>query len=625
MSRSRGHSPDSSDRGAESDNDFLRLPRSTHRHRQQRLISRASSISPRRSSSTKRPIRGFTKDWIDQFLSGPPRTERSNWLSDDSGSDSNSFLTNDHYLHQERSDDWLGLGEGGGGSSRTTEEPESTPRQTDGRSLRNRIGKKGKRRSRHDRTEILRQEDIWGFAYGQDPPPPTMSETVNDDRQLAATTEKPLPSISQGEAPSSLTAAAAAPNPKSVSVRPRPKKKIAWRGKACIIALPIDDKRGSEASGYRLLTVEDVNQRLKTWQDQGYDVRGFTISSPGEAFEDAELGGLSRPAHPDPTECQEEWNARRYTISFPDKAEWDAYVNFLQEEKLRALGVSFGDDQEAEEEEEVQDEARTSSPMLPSVTQAAASAFPGLVATPPIPTASAPANLVHPFSPACNQSPAVGMGLLASPGSQLGLLESYQHQYPIQATPPVQGLLNNPATMYGNMPNLSTVLSPVSALNSAHNFPSADDSFDAAEFERKPFSQNESQVHTLPSSFPEVEIAHPTPRGHGHNLSETLQKGLEAPNGCQSEEQRESGSGDKLSGLTGSRWAVPDDHQKPHGGDYPFHLVCFVGIERNDSLLLTIRSTPGRMTSKARILSWRLLISIPIRVFQGSHRDLRME
>ena len=53
-------------------------------------------------------IKDFTQDWINQYLSGKPRTERSNWLSDDSGSEAPSFFTAKNNFAD---DDWLGLEE----------------------------------------------------------------------------------------------------------------------------------------------------------------------------------------------------------------------------------------------------------------------------------------------------------------------------------------------------------------------------------------------------------------------------------------------------------------------------------------------------------------------------------
>lgn len=593
---SRSSSPDSTrsnfSRRAETDNDFLRpyVPRkSSARHSQ----SRGTSRSPRHDLGSKRggkTIKEFTKDWINQFLSGQPRTERSNWLSDDSGSDSQSFLASENYFDEDPSDGWLGLE----GSSRN-EDLLRTPKSSDfiGRSKRSGLGEKraGLRRAKHERTDTIRQEDIWGFAYDRDSQFFKMSE-VNNGRPDG---EKPLPPVPQEPSASSTGSSnPKAENPATEPLPPRPKKKMVWRGKACIIALPRDDKRGSEASGYRLLTAEDVERRLKEWEDEGFDIRGFSVGAPEDPTVVGDLGGLSRPPYPDPAESQEEWKAGRYGVSFPNRAEWDAYVNYLQEEKLRALGVSLGDEDE---------QLPSVSPVSAAVSQVAPP-FPGLIASPPIPTASAgsnPLGVANPFSPVFSQSANVSTGIasLASPVSQLsvqspffGVDQNVLGGYPIQfqPTPPAQGPLTPQlfnarqgviSTLPGNLPNLTSILPPVSPLNNGvfqsippkdsmdgrfvHDFQGED-----SDMRSPPPNFNQAEIHTPPGNFrvSNVEIAHPTPRGHDHNLSETLQKGLdeaEQPDyhleesiERQLDEEEHNHFG--RSGLSGSRWAVSGDH-----------------------------------------------------------------
>src|SRR5699024_7960029 len=138
--------------------------------------------------------------------------------------------------------------------------------------------------------------------------------------------------------------------------------------------------RGSEESGYRLLTPEDVKQRLKTWEEEGYDTRGFRVSVSDDPDDSSAIGddGMSRMPYPDDTDMKAEWADGHYGVHFPVKGEWDAYVNFLQEEKLRALGVSLGDEEE---------EQPSISPASAAMSQMAP--FPGLIESPPIPTASA--------------------------------------------------------------------------------------------------------------------------------------------------------------------------------------------------------------------------------------------
>ncbi|KAJ9291089.1 hypothetical protein DTO021C3_1305 [Paecilomyces variotii] len=553
-------------------------------------------------------IRDFTEDWINQYLSGQPRTERTNWLSDDSGSETPSFFTARNQFVDE--DGWLGLDD----DSRE-EDPLKTPTVADYVARRARVNNaevgllppRAKHISRKS-TDTLKQEDFWGFAYDKDPVPSKMSD--HQDRQLSveenaakplSPVEKPLPPPPPAETP---LGDSSTPKISSGDVSPvkaakasstaRPKKRVVWRGKACIIAVPLEDKRGSEESGYRLLTRADVEARLKKFQDEGYDTRGFSICMPEESFAPSEEGALSRPLHPDPAEMKKEWDAHNFHVSFPDQSVWDEYVNFLKEEKLRALGVSLGDDEPQQ----------TISPASGSMSHLPGQ-LPGLISSPPVPTGSANSNQFfagHPFSPHFNQS--ANLGSIASPAFYGGD-QNLPSGFPFQFTPPIQGTFTPQSflnarqtgvspTVPSNLPNLNSILSPVSPLNAddsnafhpgLHDIVSPHNEF-RQDGHGDLHSQPPRQLQTPseknePESFQShVEIAHPTPRGHGHNVSETLQKGLDRyaqadyhleesiqrqleEDDRESNQQHQFGAND----LLNSRWALPD--KIPQSSQFP--------------------------------------------------------
>lgn len=546
-------------------------------------------------------IRDFTQDWINQYLSGRQRTERHNWLSDDSGSEAPSFITARNHLADDLADDWLGLED----NTRDSELLQ-TPRLSDfvGR----RVAARAKaKQSLHKRADTLRQEDFWGFAYDKDPPKNIMSDQQESQSTMEVTSpvEKPLPAPPSGtvdenakmegtEFPVDALKRQTSETNRSSTVTPRRRKKLAWRGKACIIELPMDDKRGTEESGYRLLTPADVEARMKNWEDEGYDIRGFTVGATDDPSGPGELGGLSRPLYPDPYEVHEETKNQKVLISFPDKAVWDSYVAHLQEEKLRALGVSFGDD-----------EPQSSISPASTSNNPGQTPFSGLVGSPPIPAGSAGA--MHAFSPHFGQSTTAtsgGIGSLASPASQfsvqtpfMGMEQNLMSGYPFQfqPTPPAQGsmtpqsLINlrqaNSSTGPGALPSFNSMLSPVSPMNDQNAFHAGfnekdvfDDRFNQlGRDEGPPFPTPQTPVNA-PDHFhaSNVEIAHPTPRGHGHNLSETLQRGLDQMthpeyrmNG-QAQQHLEDEDHDGQHGfnanLLKSRWAMPenDHHQVAH-------------------------------------------------------------
>ncbi|RAL10399.1 putative myosin class II heavy chain (MHC) [Aspergillus homomorphus CBS 101889] len=652
--------------GPETNNPDLLRP-SARDNSTRRPYSRLLSRSPFGRKGGK-SIKDFTQDWINQYLSGQPRTERGNWLSDDSGSEAPSFFTAQNFA-EDTSDDWLGLEQ-----DTRDEDLLRTPTLADFGSRKTASGRgEGSKRNKeylHKRTDTLRQEDFWGFAYDKDPPLITMDSTEahtpagpSQHQTPSLLIEKPLPPPPVDEirdAPSSTECHQGSFDSQAVTgsgseqslVQPpvqRQRKKILWRGKACNIALPYDDRRGTEESGYRLLTFEDVEERLRSLNEQGYDTRGFSVCASND-LTDLELGGLSCPIFPDPGEVHEEFLSGKYEVGIPNKADWDAYVANLQEEKLRALGVSLGDDEPGPS-------------ISPAMSQMAS--FPGLVSSPPIPTASAasnPLSMSHHFSPQLNQpgNPATGLGSLASPASQFSLQTPFlgvdqnllpPYTMPFQPTPPAQGSLTpqsffNPrqpgvaSTMAGTLPNLNSILSPVSPMNEQGAFhpgysnPSfGDPSFgDQTGMPKDTYGDHDvldhvTEGHLLrPLRTPTenldnfhastVEIAQPTPRGHsrGQNLSETLQKGLDnfgptyhLEESFDRQQLDDGGRGQHLGHFDGteilkSRWAFGDNigvQQLPHhmhqfyDGNYSGE-VAHEGsdIDTNPSLSGTPRHAP---------------------------------
>ncbi|OKL60139.1 hypothetical protein UA08_04561 [Talaromyces atroroseus] len=564
-------------------------------------------------------IRQFTQDWIDQYLSGQPRTERTNWLSDDEGSEAPSFITARNNFGDDPTEGWLGLDEP------NEEDPLRTPTASNSLSLRSRKGLPnghlGRFRQKHISTlstATLRQEDFWSFAYGDEHPSITMSDAdtstprVEHESPAESPVEKPLP-IPPSE---DTTVVENIENVKS-DIRSRPslltqassmrgRNKVLWRGKACLIKVPQDDKRGSDESGNKLLTKVDVKNRLQTWVDKGYHVHGFDVFAP-ELDSTSQNGGFSRPPFPDQSEFQQEMASKFYPVRFPNLGEWEAYVEQLKEEKLRALGVSLGFDE---------------SPEAPSPASMVAlnqmAAFPGHITSPPIPTSSAASNHLygsHAFSHFNHSTnPSTNAESLASPAPQFGMQHPFYGvdgnivaglPYPYQATPPVAGTLT-PQSLFnarqnnifgtgpGVMPNLNAIFSPVSPLNADDIFNNGSNGqYDHRDSIHDTTHRNstshdrhtrESRAATLIMDDPQtetehfqasnVEIAHPTPRGHSHNLSETLQKGLDRYSHADYhlDQSMQGQLEDTEAGLQESRWAVAENDAQPSAARGQFSI-----------------------------------------------------
>ncbi|OJD23675.1 hypothetical protein ACJ73_04971 [Blastomyces percursus] len=563
------------------------------------------------------PIKDFTAEWINQYLSGQPRTERTNWLSDDSAdSGTGSFLTARNHLSEDQSEGWLGLED----DSQDEDLLKTPTSRTFGRSISKdllvprdtRRQPRSRVRSRHipkKSTDTLKQSDFWDIGHELDGVPTTAatmsdkkaqsrgalsphphgSSTAGDSSLPISPIDKPLPPPPPNEENGGVNHPPLPDSPRvvpkqsrtSTPVFQRPRKKVMWKKRQCFIALPLDDRRGSGHGGFPLLTPADMEKRLKEWEQQGYDTRGFD----GSRWFGLDASSQSRPAFPDPYESLREWQENKYTISFPDQSEWEAYVNFLKEEKLRALGVFLDPDPPAS--------AAALSPGGSLPMSQASSQFPANnhPFSPPIPTSSAASNpfgmptnaFSAPFSratlaastPGAFASPAAspfGLATSSSFPTQPGLIgadHSFNNQgfpfMPFQPTPPAQSAFASPTFFVGHqsgasplgsgannlttMNNMNSMLPPVSPMASDDakqmqlQFPGTSSLLSQLQGPLPILSQQQQQrqqqqeedstelislpLDTVQSPSSGPEIAHPTPRGHRHNVSETLQKGVE--------------------------------------------------------------------------------------------------
>ena len=531
-----------------------------------------------------RPIRGFTEDWIRQYLSGQSSTERGNWWSDESvGTRNNSPTIAASGDQLENDISWLGLDSRQRGEGLKTPTlssfvnyRENTRTQTAHRS------EETRRHKSRNSTDTVKPKDFETFPtdFEQEPTiPRNMLDSKFADsspplpggtRSGNAQVDKPLPlppsfERSISEAPvvnptartPDLSTSDERPVQSSLGSTTRPKRRVVWRGKACIIALPIDDARGHGDERMGLLKPTDIEDRLREWESKGYNTKGFGHSISGDSLDTGEADGQSRLIYPDPNDINREWTMGLYRVSIPDRREWEAYVNLLKEEKLRALGVSFGDE----------DLNTSKSPVITSLSRQS-SRYPSLPLSPPIPGSSAASNRVAshtnpfspPFIPSTNATSQVES--LASPGSQYadlyGMIKIPKHsvesafQHP---TPPGQGIWSPQSysghqhpppgaspTIKGSFQNMGVVLAPESVYDpeSKRQAPGKPTSEGTAGSD---FGQQELFSRRFPypskaSGFGEPaeqamtyrsnpDIVNPIPRGHRHNLSETLQKEID--------------------------------------------------------------------------------------------------
>ncbi|EGC43372.1 myosin class II heavy chain [Histoplasma capsulatum var. duboisii H88] len=616
------------------------------------------------------PIKDFTEEWINQYLSGQPRTERTNWLSDDSAdSGTGSFLTARNHLSEDQSEGWLGLEDDSQDedllktpTSRSFGRNKSKdlllPRDN-GRPPRSRV------RPKHipkKSTDTLKQSDFWDIGHELAPTPtsaaamsdkeasskaslsphPNGSSSAGDSGLPISPIDKPLPPPPPNEANGGVNHPPLPASPLVVPKQTRTSplvfndlgRKCNVERNSASLHYPLRTVAVPARAASHLLTPTDVASRLKKWEEQGSD--------DGSCVKGLNAISQSRPAFPDPHESQREWRENKYTISFPDQSEWEAYVNFLKEEKLRALGVFLDSDPPAS--------ATGISPGGSLPMSQASSQFPNtnLPFSPPIPTSSAASNPfglpANAFSAPLSQATLAAStpGAFASPATspfglpssssfpaQPGLIgtdHSFNTQgfpfIPFQPTPPAQSALASPNFFVGhqggvspagsaannlaNINNINSMLPPISPLASDDakqihlQFPNTagllsqlqgplpilsqqQQHHQQPQQQEKRQRQHEEDPSQLvaprsntetpadsdatnsPSSGP--EIAHPTPRGHRHNVSETLQKGVEQAEyhledvirRQLEEEDKNEHDCEPTDDLMKSRWAVADE------------------------------------------------------------------
>ncbi|CAK7264834.1 hypothetical protein SEPCBS57363_001281 [Sporothrix epigloea] len=398
------------------------------------------------ANRARRPARGLTEDWIRQHTTGDFGSEARLWLSDSSAGDSgNSSLSGSvSGDHEERDEISLRtpraiFPEQSGRSPSSLASLNRQPHRKGVRHLRHPSSLETLRESNLSQSKKASLEDNADMATSDLPTStgdntdhkpdilhttavmegPTMNETTAIEAsskvpQLTPPTAEASP-VSASEAttlppvtppsrpyPSSKLASNGslpdlsldplgelAVSKMSVSPRKTPrrvKKRLPWKGKSILVLLPRDEQRGDPGKAPKLLTQSEVANMLRSWEELGYDIQGFdldpSISANDYDYQGHSSRSMSRPSWPDENDVAQERAHQDYPVRLPDLNAWKNYVDELNEAKLRALGVSFGNDEPP------------LPPPIPGVglslsRQSSATLYPPLPFSPPIPTSSA--------------------------------------------------------------------------------------------------------------------------------------------------------------------------------------------------------------------------------------------
>ncbi|KAI1427314.1 hypothetical protein F5Y12DRAFT_792623 [Xylaria sp. FL1777] len=370
------------------------------------------------ANRARRPLGGITEEWIRQHTTNDPSSEQRHWLSDGTDDSEHSSLSGS-----------ISSNEAGWFEEADPRTPRPTPYST-------RVSGSAPRRLRNRSSNATLRQGVLNYRVAdtvgnmdsfvveqsitQDAASIHTIESNSDVTPRPTTPTKPEQTGMNGSVngintESALPATPARPTKQVVSQTPRLKKKVPWKGKNILVLLPRDEERGQLGKAPMPLDAASTESMFRSWEQLGYNIRGFDLDAH-QSEGALDYKSQSRNEWPQLDDIAKERSLRRYNVILPDLNAWKEYVNELAEAKLRALGVTFA------EEEPVP--PPSISPAGSNMSRQASNQFQSFPFSPPLPTSSAASNghqgfpFPVPFLPggsSASQSPAIPAG--ASPVS----------------------------------------------------------------------------------------------------------------------------------------------------------------------------------------------------------------
>lgn len=362
------------------------------------------------ANRARRPLGGITEEWIRQHTTNDPSSEHRHWLSDGAEDSEHSSLSGSIASNEAG---WFE--EANPRTPRPTLPPTPVPGLTPGYP-RSHLSSETLRESFFNRSTVdpisnmpsldversMTQDaaSIHTIESGSDVTPGPATPTILEQPGLNG-------SAYAGGMESTLLATPTKPTKPILSQTPRLKKKVPWKGKNILVLIPRDEERGQPGNAPLPLDAAGTESMLRSWEQLGYNVRGFDLDAR-HSERAQEANSRSRDEWPLMDDMVKERSLRQYHVTLPDLNAWKQYVNELAEAKLRALGVTF-----AEEEPAPQPSV---SPVVSNMSRQASAQFPSFPFSPPLPPTSAASNGTQGFpfptpffqgAPSASQSPAI--------------------------------------------------------------------------------------------------------------------------------------------------------------------------------------------------------------------------
>lgn len=168
---------------------------------------------------------------------------------------------------------------------------------------------------------------------------PEAAKAITQSREAAPTPEPPRP---QSTAPTTKIPA---------------KKITSKKGRPCVIRIPKDGLVYHTKE--KPMALSEWTERLKNFEKEGYNVRGYDHEHLNEPTMPADVGVdvRGRSLFENPKDASTAGpSTQKPTIVIPDRRKWDAYRNELVEAKLKALGVIPADPEPEPEPEQEMDQ-----------------------------------------------------------------------------------------------------------------------------------------------------------------------------------------------------------------------------------------------------------------------------
>jgi hypothetical protein len=93
------------------------------------------------------------------------------------------------------------------------------------------------------------------------------------------------------------------------------KKKVPWKGKNILVLLPRDEERGLPGKAPMPLDAASTESMLRSWEQLGYNVRGFDVE---DAYGSPESNSRSRGEWPRLDDIAKERSLQQYHVTLPD-------------------------------------------------------------------------------------------------------------------------------------------------------------------------------------------------------------------------------------------------------------------------------------------------------------------